>query len=903
MGWFSTKTTIYVSSVMYNLGGDYDERTDYMKFLVVNNLFAKEPKLSMAEGIVQGSLTGPGIKLRSFYRWANIHYPESVPNAGLFGAGSLNMNTIALEIPADPGKSVLVSGATIGIADYREWSDAYMQENYEDLLETNWFSTIGSDGDITITFEDLSTESFTPTGFDKTKTYLYVRYAETTPTGTDELTNTGPTHGPFSSSGSLPDLTDFTFRETIVTTGVTKTRHETVTVDVTYSDATPPVFGDPVVTDIGTMSYDKSEDVYFDYLLTIVDPSDPAQLLTLRDDMIFWQEPRLDVDTDVVVVDEDIGGGVTMTTTTTTVTETFAGGGAMDWFDRTDSYEEDIGSFSKSKLYVYAYGTGNTTLDDMFPDINDTTGYFPVIPVRINGDMITHSPYNTTMLPNASAAYKKLTGGKLTDMMSNLTEHNGDHIEDIDFAYIVQGVPLNTRSNESRRYIYEFFKKMIVSQLYDEDDYDTWVDALAAYNSSVGALYYYYHGPTPTVYTEAPELTDVPEPKKSTIRLSLTDARFKFANLSITWNYAKETTGSGLGKVDAKVGDIWIVKGTHVTRYDNYLAEGWKDVMSRPIVQQSVKAYFQHTEDMYTMIEIIGLQHVNMVYEDKKVYTTSDDALDDDSDSDFIIPLHYEIFKRIPIVTQNQIALECGLIVMNCYVERKTHWYDTWLFKLVLIIAVVLITALVAPEVLLAGGGLFGANLAIGATVGLAGLSGAIFGAITNAIVASIVVQLLSDAAISAFGPKLGGIISAVLGFVIANPTLLAGGAGGALAWSNLFRPENLLALTSPIAGVYTQILTGKTADTYKDLQTAQEAYQKRMDEIHKLTEANLGSATEFFNPLLMTDVGENAAVNGSESSAAFLSRTLLTGSDIAAMTMETVYSFCQVNTSTPLLE
>jgi len=237
MGWFSSKTKIYVSSVMYSLGGDYTDRTDFLKFLVINNTFAREPKPSMAEAIISGSLTGPAMDLRSFYRWSVLHYAEAIPDAGNFGAGDLDADVIALEIPVDPGKTVWVSGAQLGPADYRQWSDEYMQINHKDLLETNWFSTIDSAGDITITLEDTTTETFTPVGFDKTKTYIYARYAEVTPGGTSELVNTGAVFGPFFSSGSLPDLTDFTFRETITTTGVTKTRHKTVTVDVTYSES------------------------------------------------------------------------------------------------------------------------------------------------------------------------------------------------------------------------------------------------------------------------------------------------------------------------------------------------------------------------------------------------------------------------------------------------------------------------------------------------------------------------------------------------------------------------------------------------------------------------------------------------------------------------------------------
>jgi len=889
MGLFSSKTKIYVSSVVYSLGGDYADRTDFLKFLVINNTFAREPKLSMSEAIISGSLTGPAMDMRSFYRWSIVNYAEAIPDSGFFGASDLDIEAITGEIPVGIHETAWVSEAVVGAIDYSKWSYGYMLANHSDLIDTEWNSTISSSDVITIIFEDTTTETFTPSNFHRDKIYLYIQYAKVTAGGSAELVNTGVTYGPFSSSGSLPDITDFTFRETVVTTGLTKIIYNTVTTDVTYSDSTPST-SDTTTTETGEMTYDKSDDIYFKYLITITDPSDETKLLTLRDDIHIWTQPRITTTTTVSSIDMDIGGGVIMTTTTTTVSESFVSG-EVDYYYRTDSYAEDIGSLTNPIFLPYAFGDGNTVLDAMEPTKDVSTGYYPIIPLRIENKMVNEAPYDTTLYTKASKAYKKATHGKLTKLLDEIVDNPS--LGDIDYSFIHYGVPLNTKSNESRRYIYEFLREMINQQLCTKADHDVFQTKYEEYITTIDDMSDIFEH---TIINVIPPLRPTfPVLPKTTLQINNTDPAYYFYNFRISWSYAEETFHTGLGKVDAKVGDLWIIKNAVINRYSYTVSRAFTKLYTDTIPELGFKIYFQYAPNAYKVIEMIDMTHNNLVYRGKSVLITSHEALDDTDDSGFIIPLHYGIFKRIPIMQQNQVALECGIIIFNCFVVKKTKWYQSLVFKILIIIAIVVITAIVAPSVLLGGGGLLGANTAIGSAVGLSGISGAIFGAVTNAIVASIVTQMISTVAVSLLGDKLGAIVSAVLGFIIANPTLLAGGSVGATAWSNLFRPENLLALTSPIAGVYTQILQGKTANIYADLQTAQDSYEKQMEEIQKLTEENLGSATDFFNPMALTDIGQNGPTSY-EASDAFLNRTLLTGSDIAGMTFETVYSFVSVN-------
>ena len=67
MGLFSGKKIISVASSVYNLAGDEKDRPIYLKNIIVSNVLSGTKK-TLGESLNNGYLTGPGIKLRSFFR-------------------------------------------------------------------------------------------------------------------------------------------------------------------------------------------------------------------------------------------------------------------------------------------------------------------------------------------------------------------------------------------------------------------------------------------------------------------------------------------------------------------------------------------------------------------------------------------------------------------------------------------------------------------------------------------------------------------------------------------------------------------------------------------------------------------------------------------------------------------
>ena len=69
MGLFGGGKEVHVASSVYNMAGEEKDRAHYLKNLVLRNVLSGT-KGGLGETIAQGYLKGPGIKFRSFFRWA-----------------------------------------------------------------------------------------------------------------------------------------------------------------------------------------------------------------------------------------------------------------------------------------------------------------------------------------------------------------------------------------------------------------------------------------------------------------------------------------------------------------------------------------------------------------------------------------------------------------------------------------------------------------------------------------------------------------------------------------------------------------------------------------------------------------------------------------------------------------
>jgi len=318
MGLFTSKK-ILVSSSAYNMAGDITERPNFLKTLVTGNVISNS-KNSISDTIVSGYMKGPGLRLRSFMRWAVDNYNYiGIPQGPVIGVGNVNNGIIAAALPIS-GTYVFpeIQDLRFGIADVQWWVEQYILANRPADMNTAY--TIDVDnitGSVTITFVDTSTYTFTPADYDPDAMYIYVSYISMTMIE-EMLSDIGPTT-------TLPAGEDFDtinwspLSDSRTSTAVTLT--SSTSYSVSYSDGrTPETI--PTTYDSWTDYYRHGEAVWR-YVATsyvYTDPIDSARKV------IFVVYERYDTQTGGFVISETvtettstiIAGGVTRTVTATT---------------------------------------------------------------------------------------------------------------------------------------------------------------------------------------------------------------------------------------------------------------------------------------------------------------------------------------------------------------------------------------------------------------------------------------------------------------------------------------------------------------------------------------------------------------------------------------------------------
>ena len=680
MGLFSTQKKIYVDSVVYNLAGDEDERPDYLKAVTIRGIMNRSPSLGRA--INDSYLSGPGIKLRSFYRWAFEHFDKiGIPTGNLTPVGEISAAVLEAQLPHAAGELVSVNYAEIDKADYGNWAEQWMLANYPDEIDSAYTIDFNEDTNvITITRENGSVYTITPTNYDVNGMYLYVVYNTYTLGSQDPLVTGSTVTIP--NADAFPDLSEWN------TVSDVETQHidplvKTVRTVVTYSDGSPG--SDTTVTTNSSETWYERHAVFQkrDWLEDIDDGSGGTQVKSQISTM-HWDVTGTKVAPVVVTsTDTDMGGGVTKTTTVTTTTEDID----VDYTYRIDTQIQYENAYSKSKAYIYKIGGPNAALNALYAAPVGYEGeFFPVIPVRLNNRFVSDT-YYPDLYPEAKKGYKKAMGASFDDLIEKIAD-NG-HLGDIDYAFVVFGVSANVKEMECRKYLYEFFNNLKTNQDYD---YDAWLQYVADYNAYKDSVEAYnrWIGRDHPTGGRAPVV--LPEPKFNRYfnnAVTMSQNKINYA-VTLQWKYISESFGIGLGKPDAKVGDCWFttlsdldlpVPLKQTTIQFSQLSDIW---LTNKI--QRVRLYWQTSANGYKYLDIGGMVHRNYVYKGKFTETTLKAGLADNEESGFIVPLHYNTFKETSLISSTQMATACCFMVFNCYKVVKIRWYQRGIFKILFVI-------------------------------------------------------------------------------------------------------------------------------------------------------------------------------------------------------------------------
>lgn len=557
------------------------------------------------------------------------------------------------------------------------------------------------------------------------------------------------------------------------------------------------------------------------------------------------------------------------------------------------------------RYFMYRQDSGNPTLDALFDSGSSFGGFVPFVPIRIKNSFVSPTKYAPLYEPSKEALRASI-GADFDDLVDSISDN--ENLGDIDFAYVVFGVSLNVEEKACRRYIYEFFEAMMENQANNgqvvwQTFYDQWMAAHASQVawkewSEAPSSGSFYSGSRPAA---EPTRISYPTMPNNSIRIASSKKDYINFDFSIKWNTQYETTGTGLIKPDAKAGDIWIELEPIIElpklETDTESSTGIVSFLTRTVETDKLVINWQETNNQWRKMHIFGLRHENRVYDGKAVVTTARKALNDSDETGFIIPLHDAIFKRTNLINATQMATANAFIVFNCYVQKKQKWYQTGAFQIFLVIIIIVVSIAFPPAGGAAGGtGILGANAAIGATLGLAGVAAIVVGALVNAIAAMIVARVLTAASVAVLGDKLGQIVGLVLTIVSMNmATNYQAGNGFVMDYNALTRADNLMRMTASGMNTYSNIIQADTLDIIQDTRLMMEEYNDKIQEVQDALNELIGSSGVDPVQVALADAVKY------ESPDVFLTRTLLTGSEIADMSLKMIEKFTSINLSLDL--
>jgi len=886
MGLFGSKKT-YVSSTVQNLAGPEKDRPNYLKTTVIGSVLADQEDI--ADTLQRAYLKGPGMKLRSFFRWSKLgdnFDAIGLPTATIGTVKNVNGYTIGTQIPVGAGQSVQVQTAEIGFADYSYWAEQYILANDPGSFDTEWTADINNDTDvITITWEDNSITSFSPADFDRDAQYIYAAYL-VTKSGEAGPIQTGTTID--LGTGAFPSTSGWVLI-TSSTSNVPVTLHTTVNKTMSYSDGRPNETSTSTSTNDTTYVLYSAEYQRETYEGTDTDLFGPDETTKLVEYMYFNQTSNVGSTTTTDTTTEDIGGGVTKTTVTETITESLT----INRKYRIDKQTVTIKSWTGPYMFIYRLGSGNAVLDAMLDeqDGDDRFGnaeFFPTIPIRMNNKFVS-----STYLPDAYAegkkGFKKAVDGKFDDVVDELSD--AENLSDMDYIYVAFGVSANVVDNSCRKYIYEFFLALSQAQNTSSSDYAAWKAQLDAYQASLDAWMEWKRDQSNPFSSgfgdDEPSVSPYPTLPSSQLNLKAngdTDLNYQ---IQLSWQSISEVAGGGLAKAGAKNNEVWFqYLGADNTQDMLYYAKNLIPVGGTTVGRW--RLYWQLDQDTWKALDIVGMVHRNYIYNGKYVETTLTDAINDDEDSGFIVPLHYPTLKSMSLVDTTQMSTACVFMVFNSYVVKKTGLLGSLFFKIFLIV-VIIVVIVYAPQL---APTLANAAAATGTAIGLSGTAALVAGAAINAIAAMVITSVIMKASIAVFGQRLGFIIGTIASIVAMNGmTNLINGQGLTLNFGNMMSAQNLTMLTSAIGNVYARFVALDTMDTMKKTEELQEELVKKTKEISQLYADTFGYGSGIIDPLALLD-SSNMLV---ESSSQFLDRTLMTGSDIAELSVTMLHSFADI--------
>lgn len=901
MGLFgSTKTIITVASTVYNMSGDYDNNDKWFKAIIISGILQN---VSVADTIISNLFSCPKSRFNKFFNYAlNNNYKGNLITK-INSRKKVDINVIIDYLNPDVGTFVNIEKAFIDYGDITYWANKHILLNYPSLVLTDWVAELAPLDQIQITYEDTSTELIDlPTDYLYSNKYLiaYIKYY-------NESYNEPEDEGAIIEVDfeDLPDTSDYTTIDND-TTENSESLTETTTVLREYSDATPPST---------TTSSTSSTEVFTSHIktkekTTYLGIISGETRHSLKETYIEYLDYNIieSTDIDVEVIDH---GSYTETITTTVVTEIFE----PIYTYQINSQITVLSELINEDMLIYKLGSGITVLDALQSTSTDITeDLYPVIPLRLYNTSVSDIP---EWYDEAKQAYSIVIDKNFDKLLDNIEENPS--IGDIDYCYVHFGFPLNTESNDEKLYIYEFFKNLINYQESTREEYLDWLNEIYADVEFIENYVEWFTAQSNSsdpLFGSSPPLlsgtlgSKVVKPPESLLEFRTNNFDYndpysdKF-DIKISWSNIQEDIYSGLGQSGANKGDIWFsttpppentdfvaLHASSIQTFTEIVRLGLfvYDPVSL-LKDDHIYLYHQIESDSYRVLSIAGLLHRNYVYRELNVLISAKQALEDEEPSGFIIPLSQYVLNQVSWIVGNEICIRAGNLIFNSWQSRKTRFFESKLFKILVIVVLVIIAIIVTFfSAGLGTGSIGGLSASIVTALGVAGTTALILTAILtvaiNMVIGMIISAILTKILTPIIGEKYAKLVATIATIVIMagiNTNFDATAMEGLLLRADSLILLGLSVTNTVIEEIYNVQELSNEVKALEDRNKKQEKLIKENNEL-----LGIDKADDLINKVL-----EQLTLE--ETPDEFLSRTLMRSDDIIRLSMDAINRFTEI--------
>ena len=209
----------------------------------------------------------------------------------------------------------------------------------------------------------------------------------------------------------------------------------------------------------------------------------------------------------------------------------------------------------------------------------------------------------------------------------------------------------------------------------------------------------------------------------------------------------------------------------------------------------------------------------------------------------------WQVGKNIPYTDWTNLYQFCGNIGATAYKVVKTKWYQTSLFKIILVIVIIVISVIVAYFCPPAGGALASWGSSIAATVGGSSLFWTAVVTVAVSIAVSVVVNaIITPLLKDAFGGVIGSILGALISILAMS--YLSGGFSVTGLLDQFMSPITWIAIGNAGINAKQELLQQKMKELQSQMQQWNQMVEEKHDEINSLYANVLGGKGS--NPYLL---------------------------------------------------